>query len=654
MGAATNLAARLMEAAESGQVLMSAHLASTVSRRYLLDPLPPIEVKGKAEQVPIVAILAARASASMQLQEPQYALPLIGRSAEVAQIEASIAQALRGQGQVVGITGEAGIGKSRLVAETIRRATAAGFSGLGGTGQPTNMQTAYYAWQPIWRAFFGLSATAPVGDQAAALEQELAALDPALLPRLPLLGTLLELPLPENDLTRSLDTKQRKESLEGLLVDCLKARHSTQMAPLLLVIEDAHWLDALSQDLLVAIGKAIGGLPVLLVVAHRPADTDDTTLLPITSLGHSTEIKLGELMQVEATQLIERKVALSFGAQHDLAAPFIEAITARAEGNPFYIEELLNYFHDRGITPGSVAALDQLELPSSLASLILSRIDRLTAEQQNTLKVASIIGRMFRAEWLWGVHPALGSEQAVLQDLALLARLDITPLDTPEPELSYLFKHATTQEVAYASLPFALRAQLHGQLATWLEGQISANTQLDLLAYHYGRSTNTAKQREYFRKAGDAAAAHYANAAAIQYYERLIELLPSTEQASELLMLGHLLESTSAWAAAEARYRAVLGLAELLENARWRAQAQIGVGNTFLQRARYDEAMEWLGAAQRSFEILGDQAGLSETLMHMGRIYWYRGDADMSRTVYRAEPGDSRRRRQQALYRHGL
>ncbi len=640
-GDPVNLAARLMQEATAGQILLHAKLAPAVSRHFVLEPLPPRQVKGKANPVPIVAVTGRQPTGSIRLQEPQSALPLVGRTAEVALIADKLALAQHGQGQLIGITGEAGIGKSRLVAEAIRRASAAGFVGLGGAAQSTGTQTAYLAWQPIWRAFFDLDAHASFEEQTAALERNLTELAPNLQPRLPLLGLALGLPLPDNDLTRSLDAKQRKEMLEQLLVDCLKARlkpvtangetrHST---PLLLVLEDVHWLDALSLDLLTAIGRAIANLPALLAVAYRPPETEQAPRFPFLGMPHSTEIHLLELTHTEAAQLIEHQVAVSSGVPRTLPPPFIEAITTRAEGNPFYIEELLSYLQDRGVAPGDMAAFARLELPASLSSLILSRIDQLTITQQTTLKVASVIGRDFRFAWLWGVYPGLGEPERVRQDLDWLAWLNITPLDTPYPDLRYLFNHATTQQVIYESLSFTVREQLHEQLAAWLEARMNGAGSLDLVAYHYGRSANTDKQREYFRKAGDAAAARYANAAAIQYYERLLGLLPPAEQAPVLIALARILANTSAWDAAEARYREVLALTEGTVGARWHAQALLGLGFTIRSRMRYEEAMVWLERARSEFAGLGDREGLSETVLEIGRTYWYQGKGDQAQRM---------------------
>ncbi len=638
MGDATNLAARLMQAADTDQILVSANLAPLGSRRYLLEALPPIMVRGKAAPVPIMVLRGARTPQGIQLPEPQYALPLIVRTTEAAQLQEKIEQALGGQGQIVNITGEAGIGKSRLAAEAIRLALLAGFTCFGGAALSTRLQAAYFAWQPIWRAFFGLDSSATLEAQLAALEHALTRLDPQLLPRLPLLGAVTGLAIPENDLTRNLDARLRKESLEGLLVNCLKARavvagelqeEAAKTQPILLVLEDTHWLDVLSIDLLVAISRTIATLPVLLVITNRPAEPDHRGQLLLSDLPRLTEIQLTELTDEAAAQLIERQVAIVFGPQNHPTPQLIEAITARSDGNPFYIEELISYLKDRDISPDDSTALQFLELPGSLASLILNRIDQLSAGQQTVLKVASVIGRTFRFDWLWAVYPALGTPERVRQDLDALARLDVTPLDTPEPDLSYLFKHATIQEVAYASMPHAMLAQLHEQLAQWLESRLDGEAALDLLVYHYGRSTNIAKQREYLQKAAEAAAHRYANAPAIQHYERLLTLLEPSEQGPVLIALGKLSVLISEWDAAETRYRAVLAFNE----ANLCAQAQLGLGTMKRTLGLYQESEAWLQEAQQGFTALNDGAGLIDTLAELAFVYLFQAKTDLAQTL---------------------
>lgn len=525
IGDEVNIAARLMQASAPGEVWVSGHLATGLGDDFVLAPLPPLPLKGKAEPLPVFAVTEAQRRRATRLLEPAYRLPMMGRQQELALISHKLELARRGQGQVIGITAEAGMGKSRLVAEAVRLAQRLGFAGYGGTCESSGANTAYLAWKPIWQALFNVDPTAPARRQLRQLEGEIEDRAPGRGQALPLLAPLLDLQIEDNDFTRPLEPKDRRNALTALLEDCLKA--AAHEDPLLIVVEDVHWIDPLSRDLLESLAQATTNSAVCFLLAYRPPDLARLQAPRVEALSNFTKIELAELASADAEQLIRAKLAQLYPERGGgLPKKLAEQLTARAQGNPFFIEELLNYLRDRAIDPWGLTDPANLELPSSLHTLILSRMDQLTETQKATLKVASIIGRLFPFAWLQGYYPALGTPEALKADLRELARLDLTPLDQPEPELAYLFKHIVTQEVAYESLAYATRAQLHEQLAQYLETQMGVAPLPDLLAFHYGRSENVAKQREYFLKAGEAAQAAYANATARDYYDRLLPLLP--------------------------------------------------------------------------------------------------------------------------------
>ncbi len=196
---------------------------------------------------------------------------MVGRESELALIDERLTQVAAGHGQIVGITGEAGIGKSRLLAEALGHAIRCGLRAYSGDAQSYGMNASYLVWHNIWWNFFDLDPIGTIDEHSAALERQLKRIKPQLARRLPLLGAVLNLPLPDNDLTRSFDARLRKMSLEALLVDCVWAQ--ARETPLLLVLEDCQWMDALSHDLLEAIGRAIANLPVLIVMAYRLPET---------------------------------------------------------------------------------------------------------------------------------------------------------------------------------------------------------------------------------------------------------------------------------------------------------------------------------------------------------------------------------------------
>lgn len=634
LGDAVNMAARLMQNAPLGQVLVNQNVRKATADNFTWQELPPLNVKGKSQPVTVYQLLGSRERTSIRLHEPKYALPMVGRVQELALIEQKLDTALTGRGQIVGITAEAGMGKSRLIAEVVRRARGRNMLGYGGECQSYGISTSYLVWQSIWQGFFNLEPGWPAARQIQSLERQIMEIDPALLPRLPLLGAVLNLPIPDNELTSTFDAKLRKESLEALLVDCV--RKWARLVPLLFVLEDCHWLDSLSHDLLEVIGRAIVDLPVMIIIAYRPPQLDRSHPLRVAQLFHFTEVPLTDLPADEIQQLVQYKLGQVYGEQATLPPALIEKISQRAEGNPFYIEELLNYLRDRDVDPHQPEALEQVDLPDSLYSLILSRIDQLTENQRTLLKVASVIGRLFRASMLWGVYTNYGDHARVLNDLESLSALDLTPLDTPEPELTYLFKHILTQEVAYETISFATRALLHDQIGQYIESRYSGalDGYVDLLAYHFSHSENLEKKRQYLLKAGESAQAHYANAAALTYYRQLIPLLPESQQVGVMLKLGQVFELVGEWKDAEEVNRQAEALALQLNDVSHHARAQRSLGWLFRKRGAYAEAVEWLEQARASYQKLGDTAGLSHVLSNIGELYRLQGKFEEARRFY--------------------
>ena len=367
----------------------------------------------------------------MRMHEPRYALPMVGRAAELAILASLLDIALQGSGQIVGISAEAGIGKSRLMAELLRVAQRLGVVVVGGECQSYDTSTSYLVWRNVWRGVFNLDPALAPEAQIAVLRVALARLDATLLPRLPLLGTVLDLPIPDNDLTTSFDAGLRKTSLESLLVDVLRAQAAT--IPLVVVLEDCHWIDPLSRELFDVLARAITNISVLMVLAYRPAQIARLEAPRAVDLAHFHETTLAILPPTAVREIISLKLDQFFDDEQPVSAPLVDRINSHAQGNPFYVEELINYLHDRGLYPRQPDVLAQMELPPSLQRLILSRIDQLTEQQQMLIKIASVIGRLFRAPILWGVHPL--SQQALLVDeLDTLSAMELTPLDTPDPD----------------------------------------------------------------------------------------------------------------------------------------------------------------------------------------------------------------------------
>jgi class 3 adenylate cyclase/tetratricopeptide (TPR) repeat protein len=620
LGDDVNLAARLMMTAPVGEILLSGRAHKAVANDFVCEPRSPLPMKGKAEPLPVFAVTGKSHKRAIRLQEPTYALPMVGRRDELKLVDEKLGLAAEGQGQVVAVVAEAGMGKSRLLAEVIRSARKKGFVGYGGACQSDAIHTPYHTWKSVWGAFFGVDDEQPLRKVMRSLAAEIDDRAPSRLQAMPLLNVILDLAIPENEFTRNLEPKTRQSALHALLEDVLKAASSDE--PLLIVIEDLHWADAPSYQLLKQLARALASYPVCFVLAYRPPQLARLALPRLEALPQFTKIELNELTQAEATLAIRAKLAQLYPARGGaLPAVLVDALMARAQGNPFYLEELLNYLRDRGLNP---ADIENIELPDSLHTLILSRIDQLHESEKTTLRVASIVGRLFRVQWLTGCYPELGTFPQVKASLDTLQLLDITPLDSPEPELAYLFKHIVTHEVTYESLPFATRAKLHEQLARYLEGAHPEALPLEALAFHYGRSANAAKQSEYLGKAGDAAQRNFANDGALNHYGKLLPLLNDRQEKATIhLKRAEVLKRVGDFVGAESDYRAALELVQ--DDLAMTASAQFELGKLNRLRGDYAQALEWLAQANKLRTRLEDKEGLARVLIETGIVSFRKG-----------------------------
>jgi tetratricopeptide (TPR) repeat protein len=301
-------------------------------------------------------------------------------------------------------------------------------------------------------------------------------------------------------------------------------------------------------------------------------------------------------------------------------------LVGRAEGNPFYLEELANFLHSEGADPANADAA-ALDLPATLLSLVMSRIDTLGESSRQTLKVASVLGREFGLDALTGSYPDLGNQRQVAGHLRRLSSADLVMHSDPVLQ-TYEFKHAVIREVAYESLPFAFRSVLHGRVGNWIETTEPAA--LDLLAYHYWMSGDEPKKREYLLKAGDAAEARYANEAAIDYYRRLVTLLADDERGPILLKLAKILELGGELEEAERMSIEAIALAVRAGDEVAAAWAHTSRAEPMRKQGRYDEAEAELEAAWRIFEKEEDLSGCGRVAHIRGLIADLQGDSERS------------------------
>jgi adenylate cyclase len=634
LGDEVNVAARLMQAAEPGQILSTQAIWKSTSEVFHWKGPQKIKIKGKQAALHVFVLETGTDTAVQHMHEPEYRLPMVGREKELQEIEQVLIEVRGGHGQIMTVTGEAGVGKSRIVAEMLHLSVEKHFIIYNGACQSIGTKINYLVWQNIFRELFSLNPSWSTDRQIETLRLKLEQVDPMLVDRIPLLSSILGVTIHDNELTKSMDAKLRKASLEALLVEYLKFEAREHL--LLLVLEDCHWIDDLSRDLVIEVAKVISKLPVLIVLAYRPLEMKLLEQILVKELGSIREIQLSELSQNSIEQLITLKVKNLFGSESVASQVLVKTISIHSEGNPFYVEELLNYLHDRGINPQNPIELEEIALPDTLQSLILSRIDQLAEKQQITLKIASVIGREFRVAWLCGYYKDLGYLQQISSDLYRLSQIELLSLQTTSPELIYLFKHILIQEAAYESLPFSTRATLHDQLGQYIENkyQNDLGPYLNLLAYHYEHSENEPKKREYLVKAGGASQVNYANEAAINYYERVLPMLSGSEQVVIWRKLGQVMELVGRWDEAEKIYQQAIEQSERLNALQAQADCMTAMGELQRKRGRYAEASLWLDRKQAIYRDLADDVGVGQVLHYKGTVAAHQGEYEQAQNLY--------------------
>jgi tetratricopeptide (TPR) repeat protein len=569
--------------------------------------------------------------ADAALREATFTGPLVGRQAELRVAHTTLDRVSGGRGQVLGLVGAAGMGKSRLVAEIHRLARGRGFKVVAGACRAHETADAYLVWRPIWRALFEVDPALPVAEQQARLTARIAERDGGSGQRASLLGPVVDLALPDSELTASLDVKTRAALLQTLLLDHL--RDAAAATPLLVVLEDGHWMDPASRVLFEFLARNIAEERLLLLVTSRPPEAGRPAFGAATRLGHFTELPVPELLQPEAERLAAERLRSLTGGDGG-SSDAARQIAAWAGGNPFHLEELALFVLTTDTGPLSGDAVANLRLPGDLGRLVAARADQLDRSEQVVLEVASVLGSRFPASWVWGSYPAAGPAAQVLRQLEHLTELQLLRRLDAAAEPEFAFRHALTQDAIYTRLSRHRREQLHERVAQFIEGTQDDRLPqfVDVLAHHYRMTSNVGKQRTWFRAAGTAARKAFATEAAVAYLQELRELLPAEERGELLIELGELLSLAARWVEAEATFQEALEVARATNDPTVEAQATRGLGSVLPyvlhDRRTLNRAAQRLRDAVMRFEQLKDRAGLARTLERLAWTLWGLGDYD--------------------------
>ncbi|HGJ65741.1 TPA: zinc-ribbon domain-containing protein, partial [bacterium] len=597
-----NLAKRLQESAEAGQILVGSGTHRLTRRAFDFDVIPSLAVKGFSQPVTAYSVKQVKTHPEKLRGIEGLRARMIGREHEFTDVKESVDEWLSGHGQIVSIIGEAGIGKSRLVSELKAYLSSKNddLQYIEGRCVSIGQPISYWPFIDILKTYFNLSE----GDDTATIANKVTESITGLMPQssdetLPLLGQLLSIKF-----GNELDDRLKFATPEQI-------RHQTLMRlrdifttlarqkPLLLILEDLHWSDDLSLDLISLLMDELANTPLMLLCVYRPEKEHRVWQLSDQArrkcMDRYTEITLKPLSSGESRELIESLLEID-----NLPEDTKSMILNRSEGNPFFIEEVIRSLieqgmiyqeNDRWVARDEIADID---VPDTIQSVILSRVDRLQSEAKYVLQCASVIGRLFKHRLL---EHLTHQEQKLNRYISEFEDRELVYQERMIPELEYAFKHALTQEATYQSILERKRREFHLHVAQGIERlyQERLEEYYEELAEHYSKSDDIEKAIEYMLKVGERAKRNYANDTAISYYQGVLDMLEKHN----------------------------------IENNEWKLEALKNIGDIYSYAGRITEAVQFLEEAITLAQNMNISPRQLANLYNLiGGTFWWQSEDD--------------------------
>jgi class 3 adenylate cyclase/tetratricopeptide (TPR) repeat protein len=604
MGDTPNVAARMQAAAAPGTVLVSADAYRLTQHAFDFQSRGLIEVKGKSAPIETWQTVGLKAAPTSARGLTGLRAPLVGRETENDRLRARLA-ALRpsGPGSWVTLSGEAGLGKSRLVAELSQSPPAQEVMWLEGRCISFGRAMSYLPWRQIIRQSLDAKPDDPA--EAVRAKLEYSACECCALPGgdLPFLEAMLAV-ASEASLKTVLGytgdelVRQMTNAVRGYL--CAQASRQ----PMVIVVEDLHWADEASIGLLENICELVPQHPILVLGVLRP-DKDAPAWTLVQRIRQALDPTYQDEIALEPLSLEQSRDLLSMLLQiEDLPARVRSLILEKAEGNPFFVEEVIRSLLDNGQIVReqgywrATREIETVSIPNTLAGLLAARIDALPDDAKRVAQMAAVLGRSFSFRLIEGVCAAAPPAERladIAPALGLLERQEIVRVRAHASEQEYTFKHALTQEAAYNSLLLRRRREFHGRAGQALEALYG--DRLDelapSLAHHFWEAEDWKRAAAYAQRAGDAALRVYALREAIRQFDCAVEALDKDGGANE----EQLYAATMGWARAALKFRP------------------------------YAEQLERLARAEQIARRRGDKRRLAETLNAIGAVHVASGHA---------------------------
>jgi class 3 adenylate cyclase/tetratricopeptide (TPR) repeat protein len=587
IGLTTHLAGRMEQIAVPGTIRLTQNTLHLAEGFIRVNPLGPVPVKGLDRPIEIYELTGASQMRSrFQAAIARGLSRFVGRGTELAALGRALGRATQGHGEVFGVVGDPGVGKSRLYYEFTHSHRTSDMLIVDSRSVSYGKATAYGPAIELFKAYFGIENRDDTRRIREKVAGKLLTLDESLTPELPALLALLEVPVEDTEWDTLEPSLRRRRMLEAMKKVLLR---ESQIQPVVIVFEDLHWIDGETQAFLDSLVDSLPNASILLLVNYRPEYHHEWG-----SRTYYTQRRIDPLPPESTEELLNGLL----GDKAELA-PLKRLIVARTEGNPFFVEESVRTLVESGALegiPGAYSAAREVELievPATVQDVLVARIDHLMAEDKQLLQTASVIGKDVPFDLLAAITEH--SEDALQESLRRLQTAEFLYETRLFPELEYSFKHALTHELAYRSLLGERRRTLHQQIVTAIE-QLYADRlseHVERLAHHAVRGELWEKALGFLRQSGKKAASRSA-------YN---EAAASLEQA--LLVLQHLPESD------ETRQHGI----DLRFDLRSSLQA---LGN-------HERAFEHLQTAEKLASELDDQDRLGWASAYASQYLWRMG-----------------------------
>ena len=629
IGHTANLASRMQAAAPPGSTAIAESTARLCEGYFTLRPMGPTIVKGVSEPVAVFEVVGiGPLKTRLEVAERRGLTKFVGRERELHDLRQALELAKSGQGQIVAAVAEAGVGKSRLFYE-FRSNSLSVCSLLAASARSHGKTSAYLLLIELLSSYFEISPEDDLPRRKQKISDKVLAPDRSLEETLPYLFSLL-CPAELDDTIAQMDPQlRRRRTLDA--VKRIFVRESIRQ-PLIIMLEDLHWIDGESEAFLNLLADSIAMTPILILVNYRPEYRHEWS-----NKSNYTQLRINTLGKESAEEVLSALL----GDGKDLV-PLKRLIVEKTGGNPFFIEEMVQSLFEQGVlarngTVKIVKSMNRIRLSATVHDVLASRIDRLPPNEKDLLQTLAVIGAEFPVTLATAVT---GLSQDDLSPM--LANLQLCEFIYEYPALTdaaYQFKHALTHDVAYNSLLIERRKLLHERAGAAMETlcRERLDDHLSAIAHHYSQSRNARKAVDYLRLAGAQAANRSANREAVAHFRKALDLLsalPETlerqrEELDLLLMLGPATMTLIGYGAPEANavYRLARDLCELLGDNTKMFPVLWGLWLSHSARTELSEARELAAELLSVAEDIGNETFKLEahhakwnTLMYLGEL----------------------------------